>query len=280
MLKLGYLGPVGSFSHQAAELWPGQFELMPFRPISQVLEAFENHLVDRAIVPLENLIEDVVTLTIDRLIASNGSLRITGELFLPIRQMLLGKPGSELSRIRRVASHLQGLGQCRNFLGQHGLEVVEVASTALAAQMVAEGSDEALAAIASAKAAEIYGLKILASDIGDSKLNITRFVFLGGPAPNRTGDDKTTIFFTTKDLPGALHRALGVFDYAGVNLSKIASRTAKTRMGECVFWVDAEAHSEDDSLKVALGQLKGRFATSVIIAGSYPKAKLPTTEKE
>ncbi|OGY44988.1 MAG: hypothetical protein A2731_00385 [Candidatus Buchananbacteria bacterium RIFCSPHIGHO2_01_FULL_39_8] len=276
MLKLGYLGPEGTFSHEAAEIASAtRYKLVPFRPISSVLEAFRNCEVQRAIVPLENLIEGEVSQTVDHLISNGNSqnLQITGELLLAIRQTLVAKPGTRLEDIKRITSHIQGLGQCRRFLSQYNWEEIEVASTAQAAKMVAESSDKDLAAIASGKAAELYHLEVISSDIGDSIKNITRFIILGGPAPRPTGEDRTTIFFVTRNQTGALFQALGVFFYQGINLTKITSRTAKTEMGEYVFWIDADGHRDDPAIRIAIKQLQERFTQKIWVAGSYPKAK-------
>ncbi len=281
-LRLGYLGPEGTFSHQAACLWQGScqngsYELVAFRPITAVLEALKSRTIDRAIVPLENLLEDAVSETVDFLVSNAGTmpLCITGELLLPIQQMLLGKIGADLALIKKVASHSQGLRQCKRLIDEYGWGTIETVSTALAAKAVAESEDLTLGAIASAQAAKIYGLQVLSENIGDSADNITRFVILGGPKPSPTSDDKTTIFFITKDQPGALYQALGVFFYQGVNLSKIASRTTKISMGEYFFWIDAHGHQKDPALRIAIEQLEKRFAKKVIVVGSYPKARIP-----
>ena len=282
MLKLGYLGPEGTFSHQAAMIWEqshgnGGFKLIPFRPITAVLEALKDREIDRAIVPLENLLEDAVSETVDFLISNAGAmpLYITGELLLPIRQMLLGKQGTDLDQVKIVVSHGQGLRQCKRLIEKHGWQTIEAVSTATAAQKVAESDDFTMVAIASPQAAEINKLEVLQADVGDSGDNVTRFVFLGGPKPSPTGDDKTTIFFITKDQPGALYQALGVFFYQDVNLSKIASRTTKISMGEYIFWIDAQGHQKDPALQIAIEQLEKRFAKKVIVVGSYPKARIP-----
>lgn len=279
MLKLGYLGPEGTFSHEAAEKWnDGQYDLVPFRTISAVLDALRQGQAARVIVPFENLLGGEVVETADYLIAhikEGGNLKITGELLLPIQHMLLGKRGLEFGKIRRVISHPQALAQCQNYLGKYEWEVVEVASTAKAAEMVASSDGLDTAAISSLKASEMYKLELLASDIGDNNQNVTRFIFLGGPVPVPTGNDRTTIIFTTPDKPGALHEALGPFYYLGVNLSKIYSRTLKRILGECVFWLDAEGHLKDDNrvLNNAIGVLEKSFATKLWIAGSYSKAE-------
>lgn len=280
MLKLGYLGPEGTFSHEAAEIWSkGQYELEALWSITAVLQALQDGKVARAMVPVENMLGGEVGETVDHLIAntkSNGNLKITGELLLPIKHMLLGKGKVELEKIKQVVSHPQALAQCHIFLHQHKFELVETASTARAAEIIATSQDPKIATIASLKAAKEYQLEVIVSDIGDNKDNVTRFIFLGGPTPLPSGDDKTTIFFITEDEAGALYKALGVFYYGNVNLSKISSRPSKKKLGEYIFWVDAEGHEMDKDrvLKNTITDLKTRFSKELWVAGSYPEAQL------
>jgi len=281
MLKLGYLGPAGTHSHLAAAEWSSQaHELVPFKSIPALLEAFGSHQVARVIVPLENSLEGEVIPTIDWLMkhAGTNSAQITAELFLPVIQALMAKPGATLEQIHRAVSHPQALGQCRRSITDNHWEEEAAASTALAAKQVAEGSDLTVAAIGSSKAAEVYGLQVLEPDIGDEPNNWTRFVVLGGPAPKPSGDDKTTIFFVTNNVPGALHLALAPFSVLGINLTKIASRPIKTESWKYVFWVDADGDQNDAALNVAINRLRDAFAWQVIVAGSYPKGKQPVVQ--
>lgn len=279
MLKLGYLGPEGTFSHEAAEIWSkGQYELEALWSITAVLQALQDGKVARAMVPVENMLGGEVGETVDHLIVntkSNGNLKITGELLLPIKHMLLSKGKVELEKIKQVVSHPQALAQCHIFLHQHKFELVETASTARAAEIIATSQDPEIATIASLKAAKEYQLEVIVSDIGDNKDNVTRFIFLGGPTPLPSGNDKTTIFFITEDEAGALYKALGVFYYGNVNLSKISSRPSKKKLGEYIFWVDAEGHEMDKDrvLKNTITDLKTRFSKELWVAGSYPEAQ-------
>ncbi len=284
MLKLGYLGPEGTNSQEAAEKWSqNQYELVPLWPISVLFDALLKQKIARVIAPIENSLAGEVGETVDFLIKytrNGGPIGITGELLLPIKHFLWSKPGSKRSDIKKVISHPQALAQCYGFLKDWGGETSEVASTAQAAKIVAESEDNTLAAIASPEVKARYPLMLLAEDIGDSKDNVTRFVFLGGPQPTPTdpkeGTDKTTIFFVTEDQAGALYHALGAFYYQGdkgINLSKISSHTSKRRLGDYIFWVEAIGHRENANLKDAISQLRERFTKELWIAGSYPCAK-------
>lgn len=276
MLKLGYLGPPGTFSEEAANIWSkGQFELVPLWPFSALFDALLGREIARAIMPIENSLGGEVGEIVDFLINNTrdgNSLAITGELLLLVKHILLVKPGVQIEEVQRVISHPQALAQCYGFLKEHGWEKIESASTAKAAEMVAESKDHSLAAIASPAAQDRYQLVSLAEDIGDSKNNVTRFVFVGGPLPTPSGADKTTIFFETEDKPGALYQPLGVFFYNDINLTQISRRTSKRRLGDYIFWVDAVGHYKDDALKSAIKQLTERFTKELWIAGSYPKA--------
>ncbi len=279
-LKVGYMGPNGTYSSQAAKIWAtGEVELVPFKSNVEVLEALAARHISRAVVPVENLLGDLVDETIDYLMtnADAKKLRITGEIFLPIEHVLAGKPQAELGQITMAISHSQPLRQCQTFIGDNHLKPQSLeagASTARAAEIVAlEETPVWTAAISSRQAAENFGLKILAENIADCKNNVTRFLVFGGPESLATGSDKITIFLVTDDKPGALYHVLGVFYFLGINLTKIDSRTAKTNIGECIFWIDAEGHAKDKAMAVALEQLSQRFTKKLWIVGSYPKGK-------
>ncbi|MFA6215045.1 MAG: prephenate dehydratase [Patescibacteria group bacterium] len=285
MLRLGYLGPEGTFSAQAAIVWScNKFELIGFASITQLLEAFIQGKLDRAIVPIENVLGDVVHDTVDFLMAhvwTNPNLRITQEVLIPIRQMLLGQSQTDLSLVTKVLSHSQGLAQCSRFLQDRNWKQTPVSSTALAAELVSQSEVATVVAIGSKQAAEQHGLQVLAADIGDSQHNVTRFVVLGGPKTAANGQSKTTLFFSTKNEAGALYNALGVFYYQGLNLSRITSYTTKLVLGECNFWIDVDGHESDPVFAAAIGQLRERFTDKVMVVGSYPKAKpIAITDEE
>lgn len=279
MLKLGCLAPEGTFSYLAAVQWSrGQYELVTFASITEVLEAFVDGKIDRAIVPIENALGDVVHDAIDFLMTQSWSqprLRITEELLLPITQTLWGRPETSLAQVAKVISHPQGLAQCRVFLSTVGKawEQKGENSTASAISLVASGNDPTVVAIGPPWAGEKYGLQALHQNVSDSEENVTRFIVLGGPKVKSLDQSKTTIFFETKDEPGALYQCLGVFYYQDLNLARIDSYTAK-QMGRCYFWIDVDGDENDPALVIALQQLKDRFTQKIVVVGSYPKAQL------
>jgi prephenate dehydratase len=242
--------------------------------ISDVLAATAGGMVDLGFVPIENAIEGTVTVTLDTL-AFEADLFIQREVIIDVSLNLLGLPDSELGDIKRVASYQVATAQCRNFLlAQLPGVVTEAAnSTAEAARMVAEGGDPAAAAIGTALAAEVYGLKILAAEIEDHPENQTRFVAVaprGVPAP--TGHDKTSIvIFQRADRPGSLLSILQEFAARAINLTKLESRPTKKGLGDYCFIIDLEGHITDELVADCLRDLKSKQA-EVKFLGSYPAA--------
>jgi len=278
------MDPVLSYSGQAMQAYyAGQIiEAVGFRSIGEVLDAQAAGTIGRAVVPVENLLGDVVYDSISWLMEFGGRkppLTISGELMLPIEHVLAAKCPLALEAVKQVSSHSQAIRQCKKFLAPLAAiceALPNGASTAKAAEIVAQSEPAAcLAAITSRAAAEAYGLSVIAENIGDKRNNMTRFVVLGGPEPMPSGDDKTTMFLTTADQAGALCDVLAVFKVLGINLNKIDSHTAQTEMGECIFWIDAAGHRKDDAMKVALTQME-RYTQEIRLIGSYPRAAMPT----
>lgn len=273
MIKIGYLGPKGTFSHEALEKYTSRLQhtSQDFSSIPEILMAVQDGRLDEAVVPIENSIEGAVNATMD-IIAQDLELSIKAELVIPIREHLLVKKGTELSKIRVILSHAQPLGQCRRFLSEQLPYALPkpVSSTAAAAQEVAAGSAD-LAAIGSAVAADVYGLEIAVSDIQDYDNNHTRFVVVSKTDAIRTGRDKTSIVFSTEDEPGSLYRILDIFNLWGINMTRIESRPARNMLGRYIFFVDLIGHREDDALKDALTMVSKK-TTFLKILGSYPAA--------
>ncbi len=290
-MATAYLGPKGSFSEDAtrllvlrqagsdgvtvAEALAGRdepTELLPFASIPALTAAVETGLAEQALLPIENSLEGAVSATLDLLIHET-TLKITGEIVLPVRHDLITVPGATLADIRVVTSHPQGLGQTRRFLDRclPGVEQVAALSTSGAVQEVCRTGDLSRAAIGTARAAELYGGVVLAHDIQDVRANVTRFVALSHADAAPTGRDKTSISFTMpSDVPGILHRALGTLAAEGLQLIKIESRPAKAWLGEYVFLVDLEGHREDPPVRRALDAL-GEVVATVMVFGSYPR---------
>ena len=221
------------------------------------------------VVPIENSTEGIITHTLD--IFVDSSLQIVAEVMLEISHSLLSKSG-KMEDIKKVYSHPQAIAQCRNWLGKNlpNIPVIETASTALAAQMVADEPEAA--AIASEFAASIYDLRIAKKRIEDNVNNFTRFLVIGKKSPGRSGSDKTSVMFAVKDEAGALYRMLEPFSEHNINLTKIESRPMKTRAWEYIFFLDMEGHLSESHVKEAIDELS-KICLFVKVLGSYPRSK-------
>lgn len=222
-------------------------------------------------VPIENSIEGGVTFTQDALLET--AVGVCGEVMVDVEQCLLSD-APDLGSVQRVYSHPQPLAQCRKWLAAHLPRAAHVpmASTVEAAQHVK--GDLAAAAVASRLAAELVGVPVVSAGIQDRKPNITRFVIIGpdGDCPEPTGNDKTSLVFSTRDERGALVRALRHFDEAGINLCRIESRPRSGETWQYVFFVDLEGHMQDASVRRAINALRAQ-SDMVRLFGSYPRAR-------
>jgi chorismate mutase/prephenate dehydratase len=269
-LRIAYLAPEGTFAHEAARRYFGAcVELVAVSPIAEIFAAVERGDADHGVAPVENTTQGVVTETFDTLATTAVSL--CGELLLRVSYQLLSRSG-RLEDVRRVASHPQGLAQCRSWLDRHlpGAERVETSSTAAAARLAAE--DAGVAAVASSIAGETYGLLAAARAIEDRRDNTTRFLLLGTKPPARSGADLTSVLFTVrKAQPGALHRLLEPFARHGVNLTAIQSRPMPGKPFEYLFFLDLEGHRDDPQVRAALAEAAAH-AHSHRVLGSFPRA--------
>ena len=268
--RLAYLGPAGTFTEQAALVHDSTATLLPYASIPAVAAAVDSSLADEGVVPIENSLEGSVTFTLDLLI-HESTLFIRNELVLPIRHSLLVKPGTKSEEIEVIYSHPQALAQCRSFLADcyPDVELVASLSTSAAVEEVLKRRS-AGAAIANMRAAELYGVEVLASGIEDNPSNETRFVVLAQTDHSRTGRDKTSICFDFDyDAPGILFSVLGEVSNRGINLVKIESRPTRQSLGRYVFLVDLEGHREDRIIKEALEAVRSQVSMFKIF-GSYP----------
>ena len=269
-MKVAFLGPLATFTHVAAMQQFGlSAQLVPQKGIATVFDEVLRGRVDYGVVPVENSNEGVVSHTLDMFMESE--LKIHAEILLEISHDLLSLSG-DLGRVRKVVSHPQALAQCRKWLQENlpDVPLVDVASTALAAQMVAE--DDSAAAIASEMAATLYDLQVVKKKIEDNPNNFTRFLVIGQQTPAPSGRDKTSIMFSVRDEPGILYRMLEPFSKRQLNLSKIESRPFKKKAWEYIFFLDLEGHAEETVVHEALEELKG-YCTLFRVLGSYPKAR-------
>ncbi len=271
ILDIAYLGPEGTFTQAAALKHFGHsVKSTAMDSIDQVFREVESGACQYGVVPVENSIEGVVNHTLDMLV--NSSLMICGEVELRIHHHLLSDEDS-IDQITRVYSHQQSFAQCRAWLDVHLLkaERIPVNSNAEAARLTA--GEENTAAIAGETAAEIYKLSVLMKNIENETNNTTRFLVLGQHKTLPSGNDKTSLLFTTPNKPGALQEMLACFSDNGVSLTRIESRPSRKGMWEYVFFVDIEGHAEEASVALALDKLNGR-ASTVKLLGSYPRAVL------
>lgn len=267
-VTVAFLGPEGTFTHIAARrLFGLAARYSEATTIEGVFDAVRRGAAAYGVVPMENSTEGSVTWSADALL--EGGVFIRRELVLDVSHCLLGHP-RELTAVERVYSHPQALAQCRAWLGRNlaTAQLVQTSSTSAAAREAA--ADPAGAAVGSSLAGELGGLPILRANIQDRAENATRFVMLAREDAPRTGDDKTTLGFALRDEPGALRKALEIFDAAGVNLSRIESRPSRHKAWEYVFLVDLEGHREDAAVARAVALLRAE-SESVTLLGSYPR---------
>jgi chorismate mutase/prephenate dehydratase len=271
-VQIAYMGPEGTFSHQAARHQFGeQAQLASVPTITDVFAAVEAGKVELGVVPVENTTEGVVTQTLDAL--AHFDVPVCAEILLPISHDLLSLSG-RLEDVRLVASHPQPLAQCRRWIECHlpRVERIETASTAAAAQRAAVEPETA--AIGSPMAAEVYGLKTIESAVEDRRDNSTRFLVLGGQQPPPSGNDLTSAVFTIRrDQPGGLFHLLEPIAEGGVNLTSIQLRPIHGKPWEYLFFLDLEGHRSEERVANAL-EGASRLAYSSRILGSFPRAVL------
>jgi prephenate dehydratase len=268
--RIAYQGEPGANSHLACtEAFP-DMEPAAYPTFEDALVAVKSGEVGLAMIPIENSVAGRVA-DIHHLLPGAG-LYIVGEHFLRVRHQLMAKPGATLSTVKRVLSHTQALGQCRNTLKKLGLKPVPEADTAGSARMVSETDDLSLAAIASRLAAEIYGLDILKSDIEDESHNTTRFLILSkdpDDAEPGNGPVITTFLFRVRNVPAALYKALGGFATNSINMTKLESYQPEGSFNATMFFADIEGHPVDRPVQLALEELSF-FSTEVRLLGTYP----------
>lgn len=264
--NISFLGPKGTFTHEAAYILEGN--LIPYCTIPAVMESVSNGECQFGVVPIENSIEGPVGLTLDSL-AHKFDLKIFKEMIIPINQNLIVNPKTVMNDITDVYSHSQAIAQCQEFIRDNEIQPHYAVSTARAAKSIL--GDKTKAAIGNSKAAEIYGLEILKPNIQDLDNNETRFVVLSKNDHEPTGRDKTSIIFSIyEDKPGMLYKILSVFEKESINLTKIESRPSKKGLGKYLFFVDFYGHRKDKTVQNILNELDG-LTYFLKVLGSYPE---------
>lgn len=269
-MKLGLLGPEGTFSEIAAKKWRRDAELVYFDNLETVAMAVDTGACDESIVPVENSLDGPIVPVHDRLLEMRS--KAVGEVIVPVKQCLMSK-GSP-SDIKVILSIPAALGQCRQYLRKHypHAEIRSTGSTAHAAKLAQEFPE--MAAIGCSASADKYHLKIIEEGIQDRAQNHTRFLVLGMKIPAPTGHDKTSLaVYLDRDRPGALYEFLGEFARRKINMTRIESRPSKLTLGDYWFFIDVEGHCEEPPLKDAIAALK-HIAGELKVLGSYPRAKL------
>jgi prephenate dehydratase len=283
---IAYAGEPGAFAEDAVLAAFGDVERRPMGSFREVFEAVAAGAAAAGVVPIENVINGTVRENYDLLLEYH--LRIVGEVVVPVRLCLAALPGQRLDEIERVYSHIQALGQAEAFLRAHAWQLLTTYNTAGAGKSIADRGERGAAAVLSPRAAGLFGLEILADEIGDLPGNRTRFVVLAEP---RSGPDaleprplaaagaaepgaarRTTLVLAVRNEPGTLLAVLRVFAEHGLNMSKLESRPSRERAWEYVFWVDLDADDMEPATQAALNALIP-VTTMVRVLGSYTKAR-------
>jgi chorismate mutase/prephenate dehydratase len=271
VMKVAFQGEPGAYSEEAIiSHWGEEAEPVPKPYLLDVFEAVERHSADIGLVPVENSIEGSVLRTFDLL--NERSLCAQGETVLRVVHCLIVNHGVMEKDIRRVFSHPQALGQSRDYLERHGYEPVSFYDTAGSVRYIRDDKLMDAAAIASARAASVYGMDILVRGLENHSENYTRFLVVGKDKPRPTGRDKTSVAFIVAHKPGTLFKALGALAENGINMMKIESRPLIGSPWEYIFFIDFEGHIEDEKVVKALDELKENTQYLKHL-GSYPRAK-------
>ena len=272
-MRVAFQGELGAYSEMAVYSFFGEdVKVKPCKSFDEVFEKVKTKKVDRGVVPIENSIEGSVNRTYDLFLEYD--LNVCGEIIIRISHCLITHKDTSINQIKTVYSHPQALAQCRKFLEQNKLRAVSNFDTAGSVKMIKEEELIDAAAIASERAAQIYEMTILAREIEDIKNNSTRFFVLDKQDSPYSGEDKTSIIFATKSIPGALFKILGDFADLNINLTKIESRPTKQTPWEYHFYLDFEGHRTEKQSQEALRRIKDK-TLFVKILGSYKAANKP-----
>jgi prephenate dehydratase len=285
--SIAYAGEPGAFAEDAVLAAFRDVERRPLGSFREVFEAVSSGSAAAGVIPIENVINGTVRENYDLLLEHD--LQIVGEVVVPVRLCLAALPGQRIEEIERVYSHIQALGQAEAFLRARPWQLLTTYNTAGAGKSIADRAERGAAAVLSPRAAALFGLEILADELGDMPGNRTRFVVIadplgdaaagtGTPPPAPAADlesaRRTTLVVAVRNEPGTLLAVLRVFAEHGLNMSKLESRPSRERAWEYVFWVDLDADDAAPATQAALTALVP-VTTTVRVLGSYPKAREP-----
>jgi chorismate mutase/prephenate dehydratase len=273
-VKVSFQGERGAYSENAIYAFFGEkVEVEPRKDLTEVFLSVTDQETEFGVVPIENSLEGSVNQTYDLFLTND--LKVKGEIIIRISHCLIANPGTTIETVKTVYSHPQALAQSRKFLENCKCKLIPTYDTAGSVKMLKEKALINAAAVASEKAAELYGMSILAREIEDNQTNFTRFFVISKEDSAKTGRDKTSIIFASPHTPGALYSALGEFAKRKINLTKIESRPTKQKPWEYNFYLDFEGHRTEPRCNEVLEVLKKNSAFLKVL-GSYPKA---TTQK-
>jgi chorismate mutase/prephenate dehydratase len=268
---VAFQGEIGAYGEEAAFQFFGPLiQVKPRESLDDVFKVVERGEAQFGVVPIENSLEGSISRVYDLFLDS--SLKVCGETELRVSHCLIASPEAQLGSIKRVYSHPQALAQCRAFLKHLDCELIPTYNTAASVKMIKEQGITDGAAVASARAAEIYGMKVIAKEIEDNPNNFTRFFILSKQDSPPSGEDKTSIVFSVKHKPGTLYEFLRELAGRNINLTKIESRPTRQKPWEYNFYLDFEGHREDKLSREILESLE-RVSLFVKVLGSYPKAR-------
>lgn len=267
-MKLGYLGPMGSYSYEAAKAYDSNAILIPLETFYEIIRLVEDGTIDKGILPIENSTEGAVTSVMDGLLNTDIS-SIVGEIVIPIYHNIISVE-ENIDNIHHIYSHIQAIEQCREYFNKHYPSItLKSCSSTSRACLQAKEKGKGYGAIANKESAEIYGLNIIKENIQDNILNKTRFIIIGKDTGDLKGNLKTSIAFSCiKDRPGLLYDVLKEFAIRDINLTRIESRPAKSDMGKYVFYIDFLGGQDEEKIKETLFYIK-QSTGMLKIFGSY-----------
>jgi prephenate dehydratase len=269
-MKVAFQGEPGAYSEQAVFNYFGNVETVSCESFDMMFDSVVSAKSDVALAPIENSLAGSIHQNYDLLLRHD--LHIVGEYLLRVRHCLIANPGVRMENIQKAISHPQALGQCAAYLRNHGIKAEQVYDTAGSVKMLKESGARDVAAIASRRAAELYGMQILEEGIEDNPENYTRFLAVQRESIVPQGEAKTSIVFTLKNVPGSLFKAMSVFALRDIDLTKIESRPLQGKPWEYLFYIDFVGSMYDEACKHALSHL-GEYAAMLRVLGSYPRFK-------
>ena len=271
-MKVAYQGLPGAYSEAAIlEYFPPETQPVACESFDAVFSSVQDLQCEYGMLPIENSLAGSIHRNYDLLLQNPAA--IVGEHYLRVRHCLIGLPGVQINEIRKVISHPQALAQCEAYLRRLGVSTSATFDTAGSVKIVRDQGDRNQAAIASRRTANLYQMEVLAEGIEDDPANYTRFIVISAQPVVPTGDAKTSIVFTLKNIPGALFKAMSVFALRDIDLTKIESRPLVGKPWEYLFYIDFAGSVVDESAVHALENL-GEYALSLRVLGSYPREPL------